>query len=168
MFWEDAAAGTLETIFGPDTEFLGVETLRAHLDGLIEVFGAGDFDGRRVEAREGWLRLGALGRSLGASLGYWSTFECGPAPILEIVVRKQRDYGSENIARFGRFGLLVRVHDKIARLENLLSSGSTPNNESILDNVIDVIGYSCVASMWEAGEFLYALQQSTVAESTLI
>jgi hypothetical protein len=80
-------------------------------------------------------------------------------------LRKQHDYGHENIARFGRLGLLVRVHDKIARLENLLGTGSSPNHESIEDNVVDVIGYSIVAAMWEEGTFLLALLPSTVAES---
>jgi hypothetical protein len=81
------------------------------------------------------------------------------------VTKKQHDYGPENIARFGRTGLLVRMHDKIARLENLLASGRAPENESINDNLFDVIGYSCVAMMWEEGTFLLPLVSDTVVES---
>jgi hypothetical protein len=75
-----------------------------------------------------------------------------------LVTRKQRDYGCDNILRFGRFGLLVRVHDKIARLENLEATGTAPNNESIVDNYMDVIGYCTVAIMFERGWFTLPLR----------
>jgi hypothetical protein len=75
-----------------------------------------------------------------------------------LVTRKQRDYGCDNILRFGRFGLLVRVHDKIARLENLEATGTAPNNESIVDNYMDVIGYCTVAVMFERGWFTLPLR----------
>lgn len=77
------------------------------------------------------------------------------------VVRKQKDYGPENIRRFGRGGLLIRMHDKVARLENLLNidGGGKPNNESIRDNLMDVVGYACVAIMWETETFLLPLKK---------
>ena len=77
--------------------------------------------------------------------------------IVEILIRKQRDYGPENIAKFGRFGLVVRTHDKVARLENLLATGNKPNNESVLDTLIDIVGYSAIGIMWEKDEFLLPL-----------
>ncbi len=76
-----------------------------------------------------------------------------------LIIRKQRDYGSDNILRFGRLGLLVRVHDKIARLENLAARGTKPNNESIVDNYLDVIGYCTVAIMFERGWFTLPLKE---------
>jgi hypothetical protein len=79
--------------------------------------------------------------------------------VAGLVTRKQRDYGSDNIMRFGRLGLLVRVHDKIARLENLAARGTEPNNESIVDNYLDVIGYCIVAIMFESGWFTLPLQE---------
>jgi hypothetical protein len=82
--------------------------------------------------------------------------------LVETLIRKQNDYGPENIARFGRDGILVRLHDKIARLENLTAKGEPPMNESVSDNYLDVIGYCTVGVMWESGEFLLPL---TVAES---
>jgi hypothetical protein len=62
------------------------------------------------------------------------------------------------------------MHDKIARLENLMSSGRTPNHESIEDNILDVVGYSIVGAMWEEGSFLFDVVplhalQVTVVES---
>jgi len=53
------------------------------------------------------------------------------------------DYGYENIARFGLDGILVRMHDKIARLENLVGKKG-PRNESVADTLADLIGYSMI------------------------
>lgn len=75
------------------------------------------------------------------------------ANILATLCRKQNDYGHENIARFGRLGLLVRVHDKIARLHNLLAKGGVPQNESIEDTYVDIVGYSAIGMMVERGWF---------------
>lgn len=78
--------------------------------------------------------------------------------IHKILVRKQNDYGPENIRRFGRQGLMVRLHDKVARLENLTELGRTPNNESIEDTFIDIIGYCAIGIMWEQRNFLLPLE----------
>ena len=75
------------------------------------------------------------------------------AHILATLCRKQNDYGHENISRFGRLGLLVRVHDKIARLNNLLAKGGVPQNESIEDTYVDIVGYSAIGMMVERGWF---------------
>lgn len=75
------------------------------------------------------------------------------AQILATLCRKQNDYGHENIARFGRLGLLVRVHDKIARLNNLITKGGVPQNESIEDTYVDIVGYSAIGMMVERGWF---------------
>jgi hypothetical protein len=76
------------------------------------------------------------------------------------LVKKQRDYGHENIARFGRQGLLIRTHDKIARLENLtkVARSYAAQNESITDTVLDIAGYSTIGVMWERGTFLLPLK----------
>lgn len=73
--------------------------------------------------------------------------------ITETLIRKQHDYGHHNISRFGRHGLLVRVHDKIARLKNLMLQSASPNNESISDTYTDIVGYSAIGIMWERGWF---------------
>lgn len=88
-----------------------------------------------------------------------------PGEIYEVLCNKQQDYGHENIAKFGRDGILVRIHDKIARLEHLTRPDApAPKNETIRDNYLDVIGYCVIGAMWEAEEFLLPL---TVAESEL-
>jgi len=75
------------------------------------------------------------------------------AHVLATLCKKQHDYGHENIARFGRLGLLVRVHDKIARLHNLLAKGGVPQNETIEDTYVDIVGYSAIGMMVERGWF---------------
>jgi len=58
---------------------------------------------------------------------------------------KMEDYGHNNIQRFGLDGLIVRIHDKIARLENLTERDSgSPNHESINDTFTDIVGYCII------------------------
>ena len=42
-----------------------------------------------------------------------------------VLAAKQADYGHNNILRYGKTGLSVRIHDKIARMENLISDKKT-------------------------------------------
>lgn len=73
--------------------------------------------------------------------------------LVDTLVRKQRDYGHQNILRFGTYGVIVRCHDKIARLEHLLGNNKVPNNESIRDNLMDVAGYAAIGIMLNHGWF---------------
>ena len=67
--------------------------------------------------------------------------------VLPLLRSKMEDYGYDNIDRFGLDGLLVRLHDKIARLENLWERGAEANNESLTDTHIDIIGYCIIGCM---------------------
>lgn len=73
--------------------------------------------------------------------------------IVKVVISKQHDYGTDNIAKFGHTGLQVRLHDKVARLANLVSKGSAAKNESLEDTWRDIVGYSIVGLMWENETF---------------
>ena len=44
-------------------------------------------------------------------------------------------------------GLRVRMHDKIARINNLIDKGVDPQNESLRDSFIDLLNYSAIAIM---------------------
>jgi hypothetical protein len=44
-------------------------------------------------------------------------------------------------------GLRVRMHDKIARINNLLDKNVDPQNESLRDSFIDLLNYSAIAIM---------------------
>jgi len=67
--------------------------------------------------------------------------------VLPLLRKKMEDYGYDNIDRFGLDGILVRLHDKIARLENLYGKGETGKNESLTDTHIDIIGYCIIGCM---------------------
>jgi hypothetical protein len=106
-----------------------------------------------------FINLGAI--ALAAASKEFSDFY-NEDETVAVLCKKQADYGPENISKFGRDGILVRMHDKIARLENLSKSGQSPNNESIKDNYLDVLGYAAVGALWESGDFFLPL---TVVES---
>jgi hypothetical protein len=86
--------------------------------------------------------------------------------IASTVIRKQNDYGPENIAKFGMWGLIVRLHDKIARFENLMSKKrqgvNAVSDETVYDTLLDIVGYSTVALLWTNGDFLLPLQKDLV------
>ena len=67
-----------------------------------------------------------------------------------LLLKKHRDYGPTNIALSpgGPLnGLRVRMHDKTARINHLIDSGATPENESLRDSFIDLLNYSAIALM---------------------
>lgn len=125
-----------------------------------------------------WKNLGSISGSIGLNLGAFSILEnsvslvdlVGLRGAMEfqkagdllprmssamsaLICKKQRDYGKSAISRFGRTGLVVRTHDKIARLKNLVLSRTKPSNESISDTFTDIIGYCALGMMWERGWF---------------
>ena len=165
--WADAARTCVYQILAyfKDGGTGEIKDLRGYIDYVIDQMGPGSksFVGT-VKDAEFWRTFGSLAARAGKKNNIFKDFpDEGPEllelvnQITDILVRKQRDYGHENIARFGRAGLLVRSHDKVARLENLLTSGRVPENESVVDNFIDVIGYSAIGMMWERQWFLLDL-----------
>lgn len=78
-----------------------------------------------------------------------------------LMARKQHDYGHGNILNFGQPGIAVRVCDKIARLESLASRKSKPENESVIDTWVDIVGYSVISQMIDNGTFLLGLKEGS-------
>jgi hypothetical protein len=67
-----------------------------------------------------------------------------------LLIKKHKDYGPTNISLSpgGPLnGLRVRMHDKTARINHLIDSGATPENESLRDSFIDLLNYSAIALM---------------------
>ena len=164
--WADAARRCVEEIINhPMKSFDRVSELRSHIDAMIDKMGPESKEEvSKVDAAEHWAIFGSIGSAAAVREHSFANFIENDyivpeliAQISAILVRKQRDYGHTNIARFGRAGLLVRCHDKVARLENLLGAGRVPENETVVDNFIDVIGYSAIGIMWEKGWFLLPL-----------
>ena len=67
-----------------------------------------------------------------------------------VLLSKHKDYGPTNISLSpgGPLnGLRVRMHDKTARINHLIDSGATPENESLRDSFLDLLNYSAIALM---------------------
>jgi len=68
----------------------------------------------------------------------------------KLLLKKHKDYGPKNISGSpgGAInGLRVRMHDKLARINNLYDSGATPENESLRDSFIDMANYAIIAML---------------------
>ena len=63
---------------------------------------------------------------------------------IQLMDKKQQDYGSGNISAFGEFGVIVRLNDKMERLKNLNKMPSV-KNESIEDTYQDIANYAVIA-----------------------
>lgn len=69
---------------------------------------------------------------------------------LSVLVSKHEDYGPTNIsdAPGGALnGLRVRLHDKVARLNNLIDKGVDPKHESLYDTFLDIANYGIIGMM---------------------
>lgn len=67
--------------------------------------------------------------------------------VIELLCKKNEDYGSENIAITGKPGVIVRMTDKVYRIKNMVMTPRTMNFESLDDTLRDVLGYSFIALM---------------------
>ncbi len=79
--------------------------------------------------------------------------------IVTFLSSKQHDYGHMNITSFGQSGIIVRLCDKLSRLENLEGSSAKPRNETILDTLYDILGYCVISRMLAADTFKYDLER---------
>ena len=76
---------------------------------------------------------------------------------IELFDKKQRDYGTKNIDKFGVLGVLVRVSDKIERLINLQEQskktkiGKIEANEPMMDSWADITVYGAIARIVSKG-----------------
>lgn len=65
----------------------------------------------------------------------------------ELFIKKNKTYG-DAFATYGTIGVLVRIGDKIKRLQNIEKTGiNLVNDESIRDTLIDLHNYSAMALM---------------------
>ena len=73
-----------------------------------------------------------------------------------VLLQKHKDYGPKNIAQSpgGPLnGLRVRMWDKFARINHLIDSGATPENESLKDSFLDMANYAIIAMLVLDGEW---------------
>jgi hypothetical protein len=65
----------------------------------------------------------------------------------KLLLSKHRDYGPRNIADApgGAInGLRVRMHDKLARINNLVDNNKNPEHESLEDSFKDMANYAII------------------------
>ena len=156
-YWDDAAFNEVKAICELlNEDDASLSQIRKHFDLMVERWFS---DIRALAAPHSrdalvadWQELARLTLQWGSQCHYMVTLNT----LTNTLVKKQRDYGHENIARFGRQGLIIRTHDKLARLENLtkVARSYQAQNESIVDTVLDIAGYSAIGVMWERGTFL--------------
>lgn len=76
---------------------------------------------------------------------------------VSLLASKQHDYGHRNIEKFGQVGVKVRLWDKIARYENLLTREGDASHESLYDTLVDIVGYCAILAMVRNGTFSFPL-----------
>jgi hypothetical protein len=98
--------------------------------------------------------------SLGERLGRLDKLERDVKNVVDanvaMLLSKHRDYGAKNIANApggALNGLQVRIHDKLARINNLIDSGVSPENESLIDSFLDLANYAVIAQLVIRGEW---------------
>ena len=83
--------------------------------------------------------------------------------IMHLLIKKHIDYGPKNLERFGLYGILIRVSDKLERLINIVERGEAlVAEETIEDNLKDIAGYMQNALLLMRGKLDLPLKQKDV------
>ncbi len=80
-------------------------------------------------------------------------FETVNEELLQMFLKKHRDYGKGNILANGELGISMRVSEKIERLKHLLMTQQKPSNETIEETWIDIAVYGVLAVLLRRGQF---------------
>ena len=76
--------------------------------------------------------------------------------LLDLLLSKHKDYGPKNISEApggALNGLRVRMHDKLARINNLYDSQSNPEHESLEDSFKDMANYAIIGLLVLRGQW---------------
>ena len=149
--WEMAAYNSTEELYADvrALESYSIKNLRETIDSYIDSKDYLDSDGIRVqEHKNRWALLSSNALRLAKSFDI--TYLLTSSEILNTVIKK-----------LGITSLVIRVHDKVARVENLMKKENYANavsDETMLDTLMDIIGYSIIAYMWLNNTFMYELE----------
>jgi len=73
---------------------------------------------------------------------------------------KHKDYGTQNLMKFGELGILVRCTDKVERLYNLHKNGGAAlKSETSRDTWVDLAGYAVQAILMLDGKFELPMEE---------
>ena len=156
--WEQSASQWVMHIASFATE--KIETNNAKLMRLCESAKKCLFDSDDLPVSLLWTEIGIEAIQELRLRGVWDSGE-----MCSLLVSKQHDYGHGNITAFGLKGVLVRLSDKIERLNNLKSKKSKAQNESLLDTLRDIVGYCVIALMLNDETFHLELGENYANES---
>ena len=73
-----------------------------------------------------------------------------------LLLKKHKDYGPKNISDSpggALNGLRVRLHDKLARINNLIDNNKSPENESLEDSFKDMANYAIIGLLVLRGKW---------------
>jgi hypothetical protein len=76
--------------------------------------------------------------------------------LQDLLLSKHKDYGPKNISQApggAVNGLRVRMHDKLARINNLIDSGASPEHESLEDSFKDMANYAIIGLLVLRGQW---------------
>ena len=156
--WEEAAAGTLGTLEWEARTAAGIKELEP-VEKFISAWvlrlqNGSDYanDLQQVVELIQYAGIHALKKFPDMGVQYSSN------GMLDLLIRKQTDYGHDNINNFGVVGIAIRVCDKIARIRNMTSKGITGTAEPLQDAYADLVGYAVIATMYHHGSFQLPLQ----------
>jgi hypothetical protein len=85
-------------------------------------------------------------------LNVWSTYD----ELAMLLLKKHRDYGPKNISESPGGpvnGLRVRMHDKLARINNLIDNNRDPENEPLEDSFKDMANYAIIGLLVLRGQW---------------
>jgi len=152
--WEEAAQAAAEDIPEIPVEGDALDIIDGFLDDLKHECDTGD------EVDEDWFRFIA-DEALTAQGGHRQIVT---ERVLDLISQKQHDYGHDNVLWGGVAGIVLRMHDKTARIRNLVSRGRQPAHESLTDSWLDLVGYSIIGIMLVRGTFKLPLKRDLPIE----
>ena len=71
--------------------------------------------------------------------------------MLQTYIRKNHDYGdsfNKSLDKFGLIASVVRMNDKMERIESLMNKEALVKDESIKDTLLDLASYCVMTTIW--------------------
>lgn len=71
--------------------------------------------------------------------------------MLQTYIRKNHDYGdsfNKSLDKFGIIASVVRMNDKMERIESLMNKEALVKDESIKDTLLDLANYAIMTIVW--------------------
>jgi hypothetical protein len=73
--------------------------------------------------------------------------------LLQLFLKKHKDYGKGNILSVKELGIALRISEKIERIKHLMMQGNEPANESVEETWKDIAVYGILAVLLRRGQF---------------